>query len=358
MRSTAANSLVCRLKTRQLLLLTKLEETRSVRRAAEACHMTQPAATKLLQEMEQAVDAKLFERHARGVKPTWYGEIMVQHARNALMELAQAYDEMAAFKAGLRGHVRIGTEGTSATNLVPEAIAALKRDHPEVVVRVDMDFSEMLVRRLQEGELDIAIARLHNARELSELRYEPIEEAKHVIACRPGHPLLTNAPASWQSFLSQTWVLPPQGNVLRDKLTLLLLEENLPLPKRIVETSYLPIIVNLLKTSDMISPLAQETVQFYSSLGVLSMLEIPLPLRLGRSGIITRRDDRLFPGAKAMLEALRHAARGRTGGGIEPPHPIRARAVPPPNQKRSARRGGAKAPTPPRYALASTTSTQ
>lgn len=188
---------------------------------------------------------------------------MVRHARNALMELAQAHDEVAAFKAGMRGHVRIGSKGTSATNLVPEAIAALKREHPEVVVRVDMDFSEMLVRGLQEGEFDIAIARLHNARELSELRYEPIEEAKHVIACRPGHALLSDVPVTWASLLAQTWVLPPQGNVLRDKLTLLLLEENLPLPRRIVETSYLPIIVKLLKTSDMIAPLAQESVQFY-----------------------------------------------------------------------------------------------
>lgn len=311
MRSTAAGALVCRLKTRQLLLLISLEETRSVRRAAEACHVTQPAATKLLQELEHAVGAKLFERHARGVKPTWYGEIMVQHARNALMELAHAHDEISAFKAGLRGHVRIGTEGTSATNLVPQAIAALKRDHPEVVVRVDMDFSEMLVRRLQAGELDIAVARLHNAQELSELRYEPIEEAAHVIASRAGHPLFSDAPVDWKTLLEQTWILPPQGNVLRDKLTLLLLEENLPLPRRIVETSYLPIIISLLKTSDMIAPLAKETVQFYCSIGALSMLEAPLPLRLGRSGIITRRDDKLFPGAVAMLRALRHAARGR-----------------------------------------------
>lgn len=104
---------------------------------------------------------------------------------------------------------------------------------------------------------------------------------------------------------------PPQGTVLRDKLTLLLLEENLPLPRRIVETSYLPIIVKLLKMSDMIRPLAQESVQFYRSIGVLSMIEMPLPLRLGRSGIITRREDKLFPGAEALRHALLRAAKPR-----------------------------------------------
>lgn len=311
MRSTAVASFVTKLKAKQLFLLSHLEETRSLRQASEACHMTQPAATKLLQDLESAVGVQLFVRHARGVRPTWYGEIMIHHARNALMELSHAHDEISAFKAGLRGQVRIGTEGTSATNLVPQAIAALKHDHPELVVRVDMDFSETLVRRLQAGELDMAIARLHNARELTELCYEPIEEAPHAIVARSEHPLHSRSPVTWQNLIAQNWVLPPQGNVLRDKLTLLLLEENLPLPKRIVETSYLPIIISLLRNSDMIAPLAKETVDFYCSIGMLATIAIPVPLRLGRSGIITRRDDKLFPGARVMLEMLRRVAKTR-----------------------------------------------
>lgn len=311
MQKALTSSFLTRLKTRQLLLLVRLDEMRSVRRASEACHMTQPAASKLLRELEETLGIELFGRHARGVKPTWYGKIMIEHARNALMELAHAHDEIFAFKAGLRGRVRIGTEGTSATHLVPQAIAALKRDHPEVVVSVDMDFSEVLVRRLQAGDLDIAVARLHNASGLKELQYEPIEEAPHAIIARAGHPLSKHTETTWEDLLSQTWVLPPQGNVLRDKLTILLLEKSLPLPKQIVETSYLPIIVSLLRTTDMIAPLARESVNAFCVPGLLGMLPTPLPLCLGRSGIITRCDDTLFPGARVMLAMLRAAAQDR-----------------------------------------------
>lgn len=61
-----------RLKTRHLSLLLHLYEQRSVLRAAEAANMTQPAASKLLAEMESLLGVPLFERHARGVEPTWY----------------------------------------------------------------------------------------------------------------------------------------------------------------------------------------------------------------------------------------------------------------------------------------------
>ena len=62
---------ISRFKTRHLLLLLHLHEQRSVLRAAEAPNMTQPAASKLIAEMESMLGVPLFERHARGVDPTW-----------------------------------------------------------------------------------------------------------------------------------------------------------------------------------------------------------------------------------------------------------------------------------------------
>ena len=72
-----------RLKTRHLLLLLHLYEQRTVLKAAEAASMTQPAASKLLAEMEDMLGVKLFERHARGVEPTWYGQVLIRRARSA-----------------------------------------------------------------------------------------------------------------------------------------------------------------------------------------------------------------------------------------------------------------------------------
>src|SRR5689334_7258337 len=98
-----------RLSAKQLALLVQLDEKRSVLHAAEASHLTQPAASKALGQLEEALGVPLFDRHARGVVPTPYGEILVRHARSVLAELKQTHDELEAARFGLSGEVKIGT---------------------------------------------------------------------------------------------------------------------------------------------------------------------------------------------------------------------------------------------------------
>lgn len=294
-----------RLKTRQLALLMHLDDRRSILRAAEAANMTQPAASKLLAELEDTLGVALFVRHARGVEPTWYGDVLVRHARNALMELRQAQEEIADLKAGVTGHASIGTVVTSATSLVPMAVAELKAKSPRILVNIAMDFSEVLVRQLLAGKLDIVVARIYHPEGLAELNFEPFGEEPHAMYARASHPLVRKRGLGLTDLVGQTWVLPPRGNVLRDRLTVLFLEERLELPKQVVETASLPVIISLLQLSEMVSALPSEVVRPYCESGVLKRLPIKLDLRLGEAGIITRRDQELSPGAQAMLGALR-----------------------------------------------------
>src|SRR5215213_3528992 len=97
-----------RLKTRQLMLLLAIEEEGNIHRAAETLNMSQPAASKLLKDLEDMMEVPLFERLPRGMRPTWYGEAMIRHARIALSSLNQAHDELTALKAGSAGQVNIG----------------------------------------------------------------------------------------------------------------------------------------------------------------------------------------------------------------------------------------------------------
>src|SRR5688572_3284840 len=96
------------LKTRQLAFLVHLDEERCLARAADASGLTQPAASKLLRQVEVTLGVQLFERHPRGMSPTSYGEILVRHARTALSQLGLARKEIAALKSGLSGKAAIG----------------------------------------------------------------------------------------------------------------------------------------------------------------------------------------------------------------------------------------------------------
>src|SRR5436190_22371588 len=147
-----------RIKTRQIVLLVHLDEHRSVLRAAEAANMTQPAASKMLTGLESALGVALFERHPRGVVPTWYGEILVRHARAVLADMSHAQEEIIALQSGLSGQAAIGAVVNPATNLVPLAIGLLKQNHPQIMVRAEVDTSDVLIRTLDEAKLDIAVA--------------------------------------------------------------------------------------------------------------------------------------------------------------------------------------------------------
>src|ERR1700759_36003 len=92
-----------RLKTRQLLLLVAMEEEGNIHGAAQVLNMAQPAASKLLKDLEDMLEVKMFDRLPRGVRPTWYGETMIRHARMALATLSHAHEEIAALKAGRSG---------------------------------------------------------------------------------------------------------------------------------------------------------------------------------------------------------------------------------------------------------------
>src|SRR5882757_5879249 len=241
-----------RLKTRQIVLLVYLDEHRSVLRAADAAGMTQPAASKLLRELEETFDVPLFERQARGVVPTWYGEILIRHARSVLSEISRAQEEIAALKAGLTGQAAIGTVMNPGTNLVPMAVAQLKQKHPQMLVSIELDYSKPLVAKLLRGELDIVIARILDSRGAEQLQTEPLADERHAVIAGAHHPLAGRSDLQLQDLVDQGWILPPPGSLIRDRLISVFLQRGLRAPSNLVESFSLPVITSLLRTTNMV----------------------------------------------------------------------------------------------------------
>jgi DNA-binding transcriptional LysR family regulator len=297
-----------RLTARQLALVVALADEGSVLHAADAVHLTQPAASRLLQTIEEGLGVTLFERHPRGIVPTTFGEALVRHARAALAEFRRAHEELAALASGVAGEVTIGTAITSATDLVPLAVTRLAARHPRVRVAIELGFSEELVAHVVERRVDIAIARLHPSHPVAEVEYEALGEEPHALFARAGHPLARARNLELRDVAAQTWVVPPPGNVMRDALTVLFLQQHVEQPPPVVETSALPVITSLLRASDMIAPLPSEVVRAYVETSMLTQLPVRLDLRLGAAGIVTRRGVELSPAAHALLDELRAAA--------------------------------------------------
>lgn len=299
------------LKTRHLVLLVELGRHGSIMHAAQAANLTQPAASKLLGELEHALGVQLFERLPRGVVPTWYGQILIRRAGAALAEMDAAHQEVMELLSGLRGRVDVGSVLTPSAGLVPAAVNLLKLRQPRVLVSITVDTSKLLVQRLRAGELDLVVGRILDSDAATELRFEPITDEPHSLIVRAGHPLAERTDLTLAEIGQQGWILPPTGSILRDRLTAMFLSQGLEPPAETVETLALPVIANLLIGSDMIVALPQELVAPYLQTGILVLLPIELGLRMDMYGIITRRQHQLSPGADAMLATLREVTESR-----------------------------------------------
>ncbi|CAN5477530.1 LysR family transcriptional regulator [soil metagenome] len=297
-----------RLKTRQLLLLVTLAEEGNIHRAAQVLAMTQPAASKLLKDLEDALEVPLFERLPRGMRPTWYGETMIRHARVALGSLNQAHDELQALKAGSFGQVRVGAITSPGLALLPPAVAAVKREQPNLRVSLEIETSPVLLERLEQGRLDILVARLFEEHDKSQLRYQALTQELVCAVVRPGHPMLGTADLALSDVVDASWIVPPAGSVLRHRFELMFQEGGLAPPGNTVETAALLFITSMLQRSDMIAVLAADVARYYAAHGIVALLPLDMPCHMDNFGIITRSDRLLSPAAKVMMKALKVAS--------------------------------------------------
>lgn len=297
-----------RLKTRQLLLVVALSEEGNIHRAAQVLNMTQPAASKLLKDLEDVLGVQLFERLPRGMRPTWYGDTMIRHARAALASLNQAHDELQAAKNGQFGQVHLGSITAPGLTLLPPTVAAVKQAHPNLQITIQIEPSNVLIERLNRGTLDILVGRLSPEHDKADLRYEVVTDEPVCAVARPGHPLLTAAKLTLEEILDFGWIVPPSGSVLRHRFDLMFQEMDLQQPTNSVETSSLLFITKMMQQSDMVSVMSTDVARYYAAHGLLSILPLVLPCEMEPFGFITRRDRLLSPAATVVLNALKTSA--------------------------------------------------
>jgi LysR family transcriptional regulator, low CO2-responsive transcriptional regulator len=173
---------------RQLRVFTEVARNLSFVRAAEALHLTPPAVTMQVKELESAIELPLFDRQGRKVALTTAGEYFLVYAKRLLATLKDADDAMARFRKLETGLLSVGLVST-AKYFVPRLLAKFRIEHPGVDVRLQVGNNrEELVSMLADGEVDLAIMG-RPPREMA-CRAEPFAAHPHVFVAPPGHPIL------------------------------------------------------------------------------------------------------------------------------------------------------------------------
>ena len=297
-------ALLARLRTRQLLLLNALGEQRNLGRAALAMSMSQPAATKLLQQLESALGVSLFTRLARGMEPTPYGEVLVRYARRVLTDFGAVREEMVALRSGLRGALRVGCVPGAVTELLAPALIAYKVQHAHVAVSIMVDTSDMMLTQLARGDVDLVLGRLTEGVNADEYTCQPLLGELQVVVARANHPLLDRAVLALADLVEWSWILQPPGSPQRGRFEAALREAGLHKRLNITETASTIATTALLEISDMLAVMPASLAAHYARLGVLKALPLTLPIHVPPVYLITRADRVLSPAATQFIKAI------------------------------------------------------
>ena len=297
-----------KLKTRQLMLLTAISDEGNIHRASQILKMSQPAASKLLKDLEDALGILLFERLPRGMRATWCGEMLIRHARIALSSLTVAGSELEALKMGRLGKVSVGAITGPALNLLPQAAAIVATEYPDLRLQIVVESSDVLLERLNQSRLDIMIGRLFQAHDKTYLSYEQLADEPVCAVARPSHPMIGDTPLTLDQLEQAEWIVPPMGSVLRHRFDLMFQEAGLDIPARLIETSSILFTTKMLRQSEFIAVMPTEVANYYASYGMLAILPVQLSCTMDAFGIIMRKDWLLSPAGRVVLRALRTAA--------------------------------------------------
>lgn len=190
---------------RLLRALVVLAEEDHVGRAAARLHVSQPALSKQIAQLERTTGLTLFERHPRGVTPTEAGRLLVERARHVLAE-ADSFDAAAArARRALSGRLLLGFIGQAANERTPVLLRSYRERHPDVVVELRQYDMTDLSAGLRTGETDVALLRLPLG--VPDLVHEPLLVEPRVAVLPAEHRLAGEARIGIAQLLDEPWVV-------------------------------------------------------------------------------------------------------------------------------------------------------
>ena len=177
------------MKLSQIRDVLAVAEHGSLRAAARQLDVAQPAITRSIQELEQELGATLFERHAKGVRPTEIGEAFLRRASSVEVELRRARDEVSQLKGRHVGEVSVAMSTAPSVSLLPSAFSAFRRRYPDVVLKLTESFFPPIQHELAAGSLDFYVGPVEASLAMPRFAADTLYENTLVVLARKGHPL-------------------------------------------------------------------------------------------------------------------------------------------------------------------------
>ncbi len=292
---------------RQLQLFLATAERLNLSHAAEAMSITQPGLSKSMHRLQKELGTKLYHRRGRGIELTESGRALLRHVKLIETQLSDARCEVTGIAGGKLGHARIGAGPSWLSRHLPESIARVMQQNPNIRFTVDTGFPDRLIGRLRMGELDVVVGALPDNRIDPDLRFTRLSSDVIRVVGRKEHPLARKRDRSLVDYAAQRWILPGRQELVRQRLQRVFMLANLAEPVPAVETDSLSLMLATLRMTDCLALTTTQILSQAEAQGIVALDHEHLQFTR-EAGIVSRRHADLSPAVKLMLAQVRKIA--------------------------------------------------
>ncbi|UEC01693.1 LysR substrate-binding domain-containing protein [Burkholderia vietnamiensis] len=313
--------LASRLKARHLTLLLNISALGSLTLVGQKMHMSQPAITQALTELEAIFGMPLFSRGARGVVATPAGEVALKHASCMIRDMEGWGSEMAAVDAGYAAHLKVGVIPFTSEHLICEVLRETMLDEQKFSVSIHEATTDQLLSRLVSHDLDCVIGRACVSSHVSQLRHEILYHQRPCLVA--GSALgkrLENLPLDWQKLRDLAWLMPPKDTPVRQILTTLFVQQGLQPPQPLLE-SYSPKILAAILTAHptAVAIVPDEIASELTHIASVMIVPYALQWDLPPIAIIRRNRPVASSAEEAFINVLRRQTKKMAGQQLTKP---------------------------------------
>ena len=271
------------LRLRHVRTFLEIARAESVSTAAQRLNISQPAVSRSLKELEEMLGTPLFDRIGRGLQLNEAGRVFQSHANASMVELMRARDRLTR-DGDLTSRLSIGVLPTAASELVPLAALAFRKEITSASLHILTGPNWLLFDELREGGVDLVIGRMPEGDKATGVIFHQLYIEDVVLVCRPGHAILKESVP--EDHLSQSdLILPPPGAVIAQTVERYLASIGLPEMRAALETVALPIGRKIVNQSDALWFISRGVVADELAAGSLIEVALASPLLSGPVGI-------------------------------------------------------------------------
>lgn len=301
-----------RIKLRHLVCFLEVARLKSVGNAADLLHISQPAVSKTIKELEQLLGGSLFDRSKRKLFLTPFGEVFNRYASTSLAALRQGIDVARGTHEATT--VRVGALPTVSARILPDAVEAFTATGTGVHTRVITGPNDYLLTLLRTGDVDFVIGRMTEPDAMVGLSFEHLYSERVVMAVRPEHPLLAERPFELPMIEAYQTLMPTPNSVIRNLVDRMLLAHGITHLRDEIETVSNAFGRAYVRQTDAIWIISEGVVAVDVAEGQLALLPVDTSETTGPVGLTTRTDMVSTLAADSLMQAVRDvAARIRRG---------------------------------------------